>query len=406
MLRTPPMLTSLAALYRQNLLESVIPFWMNHSIDRQYGGFFTALDRDGSLYDDRKYVWLNGRQVWMLARLYNECERRPEWLEAARLGVEFLRRHAFDPQGRCYFSLTREGLPFSYQRKPYAAVFVTIGLLEYWKASGEPWAREMALDLFWKIRRWIAQPSLMGRPALAGAPPTSQLADIMVVASMALEIVAVDSDPRYQAILRQSLDAALAHCDPSRNILLENIGPPRHWPESRLFCPGHSTEVCWFLLHILKHHPDATKQARVLDILDASLHLGWDQEHGGLYYFMDIEGRPTLQLESSMKLWWPHTEAIYALICAHAISKEDRWLRWLEKVHDYTWRTFPDPEYGEWFGYADRYGKPTHTLKGNNYKGCFHVPRALWMSIQAITASSSSTPAAAASGSPASPDRL
>lgn len=118
--------------------------------------------------------------------------------------------------------------------------------------------------------------------------------------------------------------------------------------------------------------------------MENSLIFGWDEDYEGLHYFMDIQGRPCLQLEASLKLWWPHTEAIYGLVYAYTLTGEAKWLRWLERVHTYTYRTFPDREHGEWYGYCDRYGKPTHTLKGNNYKGCFHVPRALLFSIQRI----------------------
>src|SRR5574338_248724 len=80
---TPSMaLRTYAERYRENLLESVIPFWMKHSVDREHGGFFTCLERDGTVFDTRKYVWLQGRQVWMLSKLWNEVERREEWLEA------------------------------------------------------------------------------------------------------------------------------------------------------------------------------------------------------------------------------------------------------------------------------------------------------------------------------------
>lgn len=382
------MLTEFAARYRRDLFESVIPFWMKHSIDREHGGYFTCLDRDGSLYDDRKYMWLNGRQVWTMSRLYNEVEKRPEWLEAARLGADFLRRHARDERGRCYFSLTRDGQPAAYQRKPYAAVFIMLGWFEYAKASGEEWARREAMDLFWQVRRWIAEPGLLGRPVLAGAPAFSQLADIMVRISMALEIAAVDPDPQYRDILRELYGAAMLHLDPDRGVLLENVAPDGtrrpELPEGRLVCPGHVAEVCWFLLHLLEIVPDAGRVQEVLRILEASLHFGWDADHEGLLYFVDTNGRPPLQLEAGMKLWWPHTEAIYALVLAYSKTGDVKWLDWLRRVDAYAYRTFADPEYGEWFGYCDRAGKPTHMLKGNSYKGCFHVPRALLFSIQRI----------------------
>ncbi len=386
------MLTTYAEIYQRDLFESVIPFWMRHSIDREHGGFFTCLDRDGSIYDTRKYMWLNGRQVWTLCKLYNEAEPRQQWLDAASRAVAFLRKHARDEQGRCYFSLTREGLPAAYQRKPYGAVFLAIGLHEYAKASGDETARAEAVELFHSIRRWIAEPALLGRPALAGAPAMSQLAEIMVVTSMALELAAADPTPGYTAILEDCVAKALMHCDPNREILIENVAPDGRFltdtPEGRLFCPGHAVEVCWFLLHALRHFSDpaaaAPIRAKVLRILENSLIFGWDEDHDGLFYFMDIQGRPPLQLEANMKLWWPHTEALYALVHAYTTTRDARWLRWLDRVHHYTYRTFPDPEYGEWYGYCDRQGKPTHSLKGNSYKGCFHVPRALWMSIREI----------------------
>ena len=43
------------------------------SIDEENGGYFTCLDGDGNLYDDTKFMWLNGRQVYMLARMYTDC---------------------------------------------------------------------------------------------------------------------------------------------------------------------------------------------------------------------------------------------------------------------------------------------------------------------------------------------
>jgi N-acylglucosamine 2-epimerase len=375
------MLRAIADEYRTNLFESVIPFWMRHSVDREFGGYFTCLDREGAVYDTRKYVWLQGRQVWTLSKLYNEVEPRRPWIEAARLGVEFLRRHARDPQGRCYFSLTREGQPSFYQRKPYAGVFLMLGLLEYSKASGDLDCRREAEELFWLVRDWVADARLLGRPALEGAPALRQLADLYVTCSMALELATATSDPRYRDILAECLRDARLHFHPGSGLLLENAaadGTPRlEVPEGRLICPGSICEVAWFLLRALAFHPNERQQQWVLSTLEAAIEFGWDRQHGGLFYFQDLEGKPTLQLEASMKLWWVHIEAIVALAHAWAIDPRPKWRNWLERVHEYTWAHFPDPAHGEWFGYLDRQGNVSHTLKGNNYKGCFHVPRGL-----------------------------
>jgi N-acylglucosamine 2-epimerase len=135
---------------------------------------------------------------------------------------------------------------------------------------------------------------------------------------------------------------------------------------------------------MLEHCPDEAQRRTVYEILEGSLEFGWDREYGGLFYFVDIEGKPTLQLESSMKLWWPHTEALYALVLAAMETRDPKWLAWLQRVHEYSFRVFADPEHGEWFGYCERDGRLAHEAKGGNYKGCFHVPRALLLSMDRI----------------------
>ena len=336
-----------ATRYRQELLENIIPFWMKHSIDHQHGGFFTCLDRQGQLYDDRKYVWLNGRQVWTLAKLYNTVEPREDWLGAAQQGADFLRQHVYDEQGRCYFALTREGAPAGYQRKPYGALFVMLGLLELSKATGDRQLRAEAIALFKKIQQWIADPTLLGRPAKL----PSQLADIYAVAFMSLE-------------LGQSYEPDLA-AHVHKGVLLETAAP-LSTPEGRLLCPGSSFEIAWILMR-LKPEPWH------LDVIEATMR-HWDN---GFPYFIDIEGRPTLQLEHSQRLWWVHAEALIALAQAYHHTKDPKWLKWFDQVDEFTWQHFRDPEYGEWYGYLDKHGKPELMCKGNHYKGCFHIPRAL-----------------------------
>lgn len=367
-------LATYAERYRSELLDRVIPFWLRHSLDPEYGGCFTCLTREGAIYDSRKYVWLQGRAVWMFSKLYNELEPRAEFLDTARLIFDFLRRHARDEQGRYYFSLTREGRPSFYQRKPYAAVFAMLGMLEFSKATNDPALRQEAIGLFWQIRGWIQDPALLGRPAQL---PT--LADVMITTSMASEIARIDPDPRYRDILDECLERSKAFYDPRRRIFLEYL--PADTPEGRLFCPGDSIEASWFLLHA---GPDEEMRTLLLDSIEGALEFGWDREYGGLYYFMDVDGLPPLPLESNMKLWWPHTEAIYATILAYSLTSDTRFLTWLERIDAYAFAHFSDPEHGEWFGYCDRRAELTNTAKGNNYKGCFHVPRMLLLSYQTL----------------------
>lgn len=377
------MLKQTRGLYEDNLFESIIPFWMKNSLDREYGGYFSCLDQQGAVYDSRKYVWMNGRQVWMLSRLYNEVAPRQEWLEAARLGAEFLREHAFDAEGRCYFSLSREGQPAFFQRKPYSAVFVALGFAEYAKATGDASYLAKALELFSRVQVWIADGTRLGRPVMAGGVAYSQLADIYVTCSLALELHRYDVLPGCLQQLRM-------HYDPARQLLHESasLDPAlrRAYPDGRLICAGSIFEIAWIGFRGLDCSPDSEVEELLLRSMEGAMEHCWDRRHGGFHYFTDIEERPMLQLEADMKLWWVHAEAIYALLCAYRRTGDAKWLKWHEQVHDYTWQRFPDREHGEWFGYLHRDGTPAQTLKGNNYKGCFHIPRALLFSVQLMEA--------------------
>ncbi|HUQ95019.1 MAG TPA: AGE family epimerase/isomerase [Bryobacteraceae bacterium] len=380
------MLQELKERYRRNLLDSVVPFWERHSLDREFGGQFNCLTREGRVFDSRKYVWMQGRAAWMFSRLYNQVEKRPQWLESARLICDFLLRHARDEQGRCYFSLTRGGQPVFFQRKPYGAFFLLLAMVEFSKTGAADHIAE-AKALFSQIESWIADSSLLGRPSWSGQTPVRQLADIMAMASMALELMAVDEDPHYPAVLRRCLGQAREHWLPGKRTLLENLpldgSDYRDSPDTRILCPGSALEVAWFLWHALEalgEEDDGFLQ----DVIEGSLELGWDHEYGGLYYFLDAEGLPPLHLEAPMKLWWVHTEAIYALALAYNKTRNPKWLQWLQTVDGYTFRTSVDWEHGEWFGYCDRRGTISNSLKAGPYKCFFHVPRCLLQTLQRL----------------------
>ena len=48
----------MAERYRKELYGSVLPFWLEKSQELEYGGYFTCLNRDGSVFDTDKFVWL------------------------------------------------------------------------------------------------------------------------------------------------------------------------------------------------------------------------------------------------------------------------------------------------------------------------------------------------------------
>lgn len=371
--------------YRSALLDDVIPFWERHSIDREYGGYFTCLDRDGSVFDTDKFIWLQARQVWTFAMLYNRVEKRQRWLDVAQHGADFLRAHGMDADGDWYFALDRAGNPLVQPYNIFSDCFAAMAFGQLAVATGDAKAEELALRTYHNILRRQDNPKGQYDKLAPGARRLKSFALPMILSNLTLELAALlPADEVERAIdtcVHEVMDVFL---DAERGLIFENVAPDGSHVDSfdgRLIDPGHGLEAMWFMIDIARRRP-ATADRRSLieratDTMLRILDFGWDEQFGGLFYFLDAQGHPPQQLEWDQKLWWVHLEALVALAMAYA---ETRWLdvwQWYEKVHAYAWAHFPDPEYGEWYGYLNRRGEVLLSLKGGKWKGCFHVPRAL-----------------------------
>ena len=378
---TAKRIEELLELYRHSLLEDVVPFWLNTAADHKYGGILNCLDRDGSVYNTDKAMWIQCRAVWMFAKLYNECESRPEWLEAARNGYEFITRHGFDTDGRMFFIVTQDGRPLRKSRYLFTETFGSIACAEYARATGDQRALGKARDLYHLIIDFTRSPGRLTPKVLPETRVTRVHAMPMILLATTQELRKHYDDPLHTEVVDQSLyEVQNYFVKPDENALFEVVGPNGerlHSPEGRCINPGHAIETSWFMMHEARHRSDPSLLTRALDILKWSLDIGWDKEYGGILYFVDVEGKPTEQLEWDMKLWWPHTEALYALLLAHHLTGDSFYEEWYERVHRWAFDHFADAQHGEWFGYLHRDGTLSSRLKGSMWKGPFHLPRAL-----------------------------
>eukprot|EP00466_Bigelowiella_natans_P016975 jgi/Bigna1/142521/aug1.70_g17229 len=418
--------------WQTDLIERVVPFWLNHSLDKKNGGYYTALDEDGSIYDTDKYLWLQGREVFTFSKLVNTfCEGGMplktinQWAQAAKIGAEALDKALGNVPGvkdpRIYFSATEDWKLLHYQRKPYATVFYSLGCLEYssmiqsvnkLQESGQTETKETIKIVFGKedaavyaakakrsfqeFEEMIKDPTNSGRPAGPKVEGLSKLADVMCVVALACEFLQKSSSEEektlYKARIGKLLERAKTHFHPKYKILLENSrssGPSTATPDGRLFNPGHCIEVGWMLLEACKHVPNKEIETMALIVIENSLEIGWDKQYGGLFYMMDIEGKPLLDstVTAKGKLWWPHSEALIAVSMVLRVCTEEKrpkWLVWLAKLQKYCQLMFVDKKHGGWYGYRERDGTLHSTVKGGNYKGFFHTPRALSLSAKAI----------------------
>ena len=375
-------LKNLAQQYKAELLNNVVPFWEKNSKDEQSGGYFTCLDRQGNVFDTDKFIWLQGRQVWMFSTLYNNVEQRPEWLEMAEHGAKFLQTYGHDGDLNWYFSLTREGKPLVEPYNIFSDCFATMAFGQLFKATGNEIYGDIAKNTFENILNRSDNPKGKFNKSVSGTRPLKGFSLPMIMCNLSLEIEHLLPnelvDNTIQTVLHEVMEVFYQK---ESGLILENVNPDGSFSDSfegRLLNPGHAIESMWFImdLSVRLKRPELAQQA--VEIMLRTLKYGWDEQYGGIFYFLDVKGHPTQQLEWDQKLWWVHIETLISLIKGYALTGNPECLEWFEKVHNYTWSHFADPEYGEWFGYLNRRGEVLLPLKGGKWKGCFHVPRGLF----------------------------
>lgn len=378
----------LAAQYKSELLDKVVPFWLEKSQDLEHGGYFTCLERDGEVYDTDKFVWLQGREVWMFATLYNKVEKRQEWLDCAIQGAEFLKKHGHDGNLNWYFALDREGNPLVEPYNIFSYTFAVIAFGQLSIATGNKEYADIAKRTFDIVLSKVDNPKGKWNKAAPGARALKSFALPMILCNVALEIeLLLDADFMQQTIDTCIHEVMDVFYRPELGLIVEHLSTDGELVDcfdGRLLNPGHAIEAMWFVMDLGKRlgRQDLIEKAVTIALNEAEY--GWDKEHGGIFYFMDRLGRPCQQLEWDQKLWWVHIETLITMLKGYQLTGNAQCLEWFERVHNYVWTHFTDKEYAEWFGYLNRQGEVLLSLKGGKWKGCFHVPRGLFQCWQIL----------------------
>jgi N-acylglucosamine 2-epimerase len=380
-----------AQLYKSELLDNVIPFWERFSKDEEFGGYFTCLNREGKVFDTDKFIWPQGRQVWQFSSLYNRVEQKPEWLEMAGHGAEFLKKYGHDGNFNWYFSLNRQGKPLVQPYNIFSDCFAAMAFGQIYKATGEAEYAEIAKVTFDNILKRRNNPKGKYNKTVSETRPLKSFSLPMILCNLSLELEHLLPKSLVDDTIKEVLHEVMEiFYQPDPGLILENVNPDGSFSDSfegRLINPGHGIEAMWFVmdLSIRLKNPELAKKA--VEIVLKTLDYSWDKRYNGIFYFLDIKANPPQQLEWDQKLWWVHIETLISLIKGYQLTGNQGCLEWFEKVHDYTWKHFPDPEYGEWCGYLNRQGEVLLPLKGGKWKGCFHVPRGLfqiWKTLEKI----------------------
>ena len=370
---------SWAESYKKDLTENIMPFWMKYGLDRENGGVYTCVDRDGSLMDTTKSVWFQGRFAFICSFAYNNVEKNQEWLDAAKSTLEFIEKHCFDEQGHMYFSVTAEGKPLRKRRYVFSETFAAIAMSEYALATGDQHWAKRAIQVFEDTQRFLATPGFL--PAKFEADVKLQGHSIvMILINVGSCIRKVVDDPKLTKQIDESIEKLKKYfIHPEFKCLLETVGENGEFIDTnmtRTINPGHCIETSWFIMEEAKLRGwDKPMLDMALQVFDWSWDWGWDKQYGGIINFRDCKNLPPQDYSQDMKFWWPQCETIIASLYAYLGTGDEKYLYRHERISEWTYAHFPDADYGEWYGYLHRDGTVAQPAKGNLYKGPFHVPR-------------------------------
>lgn len=370
---------SWAESYKKDLTENIMPFWMEYGLDRENGGVYTCVNRDGSLMDTTKSVWFQGRFAFICSFAYNNVEKNQEWLDAAKSTLEFIEKHCFDEQGHMYFSVTAEGKPLRKRRYVFSETFAAIAMSEYALATGDQHWAKRAIQVFEDTQRFLATPGFL--PAKFEADVKLQGHSIvMILINVGSCIRKVVDDPKLTQQIDESIEELKKYfIHPEFKCLLETVGENGEFIDTnmtRTINPGHCIETSWFIMEEAKLRGwDKPMFDLALQVFDWSWDWGWDKQYGGIINFRDCKNLPSQDYSQDMKFWWPQCETIIASLYAYLGTGDEKYLYRHERISEWTYAHFPDAEYGEWYGYLHRDGTVAQPAKGNLYKGPFHIPR-------------------------------
>ena len=368
--------------YKEYLCNDILNFWLENAIDNKNGGIFTCLDKNGNIYGRDKSVWFQGRALWVFSKVYNVIDKDEKYLEVAKTIYDFLAK-CTHTDGRMFFTVTEDGKELQKRRYYYSETFAAIGCAEYYKATGDIKIFEDA-EKYFDVAYGVFTGKIKSAPKLNPEnAPYKALAPVMIMLSTAqvMRSAGVNSE-KSNKIATECLNEIMYggyFCE-EVNALLENVSKDGNFvdtPTGRTANPGHAIEASWFVMMEAMNSGSEEALKFAKKVLDASMELGIDKKHGGLISFCDVNGNPPVALEWDMKLWWPQCEAIIANRLAYEIFGDVSYKEASDKMYDYAIENFADKDNGEWYGYLHYDNTASNTLKGNIFKGPFHLPRML-----------------------------
>jgi N-acylglucosamine 2-epimerase len=374
-------LAELRDLYKRILLDECIPFWFENGVDHDLGGFYSTVNRDGSLSGTAKRGWQQGRGIYIFARCYNTFRRDPRFLEVSQKGRDFALRFGRDSAGDWVANLSSEGEVIEGPVSIFSDIYMAHGLAELFKADGEQQNLDVALETCRRIQDRITDPQFCHSLGMYTDPHrTNGVWFFFLGALTSLLEVTTNSDLTSYAAY--AVDAMInEHLDQETNLFIETLTSDAarfNGHKGVEVMPGHSAEACKTLMDEALRIGNQRLFDQSVEILKSHYEAGWDPEYGGIFFLVDI--RDSTPVDDS-KNTWQQVEFMGSLMQAYEHTQADWASDYYGQVHRWAFEHHPDKEYGLWHQMADRKGRPQQDSVSRDM---YHFPRTFMSNLESL----------------------
>jgi len=384
-------------LFRDTLQHHVLQFWIDHAIDKESGGLLGQLNRQGEpTGSGNKSVVLISRALWSFSEAYRRYPD-PAYQKVAAECLKFLREKMWDKQyGGYYFMVTREGKVVDSTKQLNPMSYVMEGLAEYALAFHDNQAAREALELFQVIDRH-AHDDQYGGYRIAFTADWQFIKEYKDGPSGAgsfgrksydwhlglVEALATLYDVTGDAHVRKRLEELLALF--VNKIIDSNIGYGRYYfhddwsvadreGDSEESEYGLDMEASWLIVEAAQRvgrPQDPAIRRASLALVDHALRYGFDQDHGGVYRY----GPATHPATNKDMEWWQQCEALVALLNAYQLTGDPKYWLAFDLEARFFMDHFLDHQYGEVYTAIFHDGRIDDEKVGP-WKAPYHVTRA------------------------------
>lgn len=365
--------------YSRTLNEEVMPFWLKYSLDPS-GAINNCLTEDGKILSRDRYIWSQGRALWTFSAMYNRIEKKQAYLDAADGLFRYLKQTGRSPDGKWNYRFDGDGNMLADDISIYVDGFVLIGMTEYYLATGNQEAKQIALETFENTWARLQKPGSY-RVAPYVIPDGMKTHGVNMIFSFFYECLgkAVGRQDIRDIAHSLAMEVLNKFYVAQKDAILEFVyvdGSFSDTPEGRACVPGHAIECMWFLINLFEERNEPENIQKCCRIIRRHIELAWDKEKGGMHLALDIDGKhPCFWGKPTYKPWWVQVETLVATAYAYKHTKDPWFLEVHKKVNAYAFSHYPSGS-GDWYNWLDDDGKVGETA-ALPVKDPFHLPRAL-----------------------------